>query len=132
SNTGGSVATTCSLCRGEEANTVTRCLTVGWGEMGTGKEELATRLQQAEISLLSHDDCANYWGQNTGETNICGRAAGADFCMGDSGWLLFCVIDGHYKLVGIASWGSDKCHPESPTVYATISAYRHWISSVTN
>ncbi|NXU25456.1 CTRA protein, partial [Thalassarche chlororhynchos] len=96
------------------------------------EEELAARLQQAEISLLSHEDCANYWGQNIGATNICGRAAGAAFYMGDSRWPLIHVIDGHYKLVGIASWGSDKCHPESPTVYTRVSAYRHWILSVTN
>lgn len=45
------------------------------------EEELAARLQQAEISLLSHEDCANYWGQNIEETNICGSAVGAAFCM---------------------------------------------------
>ncbi|KAF1446968.1 CTRA protein, partial [Pygoscelis papua] len=132
SNTGGSVAATCSPGSGEEASTATRCLTVGWGETGAAvKEELAARLQQAEISLLSHEDCANYWGQNIEETNMCGRPVGAAFCM-DSGWPLICVVDGRYKLIGIASWGSDKCHPESPTVYTRVSAYRHWISSVTN
>ncbi|KAM9293397.1 LOW QUALITY PROTEIN: ovochymase-1 [Morus bassanus] len=44
------------------------------------------------------------------------------FFHGDSGWPLICVIDAHYKLVGIASWGSDRCHPESPTVYIRVSA----------
>ncbi|NXX53881.1 CTRL protease, partial [Scopus umbretta] len=72
-----------------------------------------------------------YWGQNIEETNICGRAAGAAFCMGDSGWPLICVLDEYYKLVGVASWGNDKCHPESPAVHTRVSAYRHWISSVT-
>ncbi|NXH74870.1 CTRA protein, partial [Hydrobates tethys] len=88
------------------------------------EEELAARLQQAENSLLSHEDCANYWGQNTGETNICRRAAGAVFAQYVTDGPLISVIDGHYKLVGIASWGSDKCHPESPTVYTRVSACR--------
>ncbi|NXW54782.1 CTRA protein, partial [Eurystomus gularis] len=91
------------------------------------EEELAARLQHAEISLLSHETCASYWGQNTKGTNICGRAVGAAFCTGDSRWLLICVIDGHYKLVVIASWGCDKCHPESLTVYTRVSAFRQWI-----
>ncbi|KAK4831072.1 hypothetical protein QYF61_015270 [Mycteria americana] len=43
------------------------------------EEELAARLQQAEISLLSHEDCANYWGQNI--EDIRWRAARAAFCV---------------------------------------------------
>ncbi|KAM9638327.1 LOW QUALITY PROTEIN: ovochymase-1 [Morphnus guianensis] len=54
------------------------------------------------------------------------------FFQGDSGWPLICVIDGHYTLFGIANWDCDKCHPESPTVCTRVSAYRQWISSVTN
>ncbi|XP_026719332.1 transmembrane protease serine 3-like [Athene cunicularia] len=129
-HTGSSVAATCLPGSGEEASTVARCLTAGWEETGAGKEELAARLQQAEISLLSHEAYASYWGQNTEETNICRRAVGTAFFMGDSGWLLICQIDGHYKLVGIASWGHEKCCSESPVVYSSVSAY--WISSVAN
>ncbi|NWS51716.1 CTRB1 protein, partial [Chunga burmeisteri] len=87
----------------EEASTATRCLTAGWGEMGAGEEELAARLQQAEISLLSYEACANCWGQNIEEIKICRRAVEAGFCTGGSGWLLICVFDGHYKLVSTAS-----------------------------
>lgn len=54
------------------------------------------------------------------------------FFQGDSGWLLICVIDRHCALFGIANWDGDKCYPESPTVCTRVSAYRHWISSVTN
>ncbi|KAM9388122.1 LOW QUALITY PROTEIN: ovochymase-1 [Phaethornis superciliosus] len=49
---------------------------------------------------------------------------------GYSGWSLVCVIDGHGKLVGIASWDCHTCHPEP--VDTRISAYRHGVSSVTN
>ncbi|NXE18241.1 CTRB1 protein, partial [Ardeotis kori] len=132
SNTGGSAAATCLPSSREDASTAARCLTAGWGEMGAGKEELAARLQQAEISLLSHEDCANGWSQNIEGIDICGRAVRAAFCTGDSGWPLICVTDVHCKLAGTASWDSDKCHPKSPTAYIRVSAYRHWISSVTN
>ncbi|XP_032061786.1 chymotrypsin-like protease CTRL-1 [Aythya fuligula] len=96
------------------------------------EEEQGSRLQQVEVSLLSYEACVSYWGRNIEKTNICARSAGAAFCMGDSGWPLICGTHGHYKLVGIASWASDNCHPESPTVYTKVSAYRDWISSVTN
>ncbi|NXJ59680.1 CTRA protein, partial [Rostratula benghalensis] len=98
------------------------------------QEELATRLQEAETSLLSHQACANYWGQNIEEANISGGDVEAGFFAwyGDSGWPLTCVNDRHYKLAGISSWGSDKCHQESPIVYPKVSACGHWISAVTS
>lgn len=44
------------------------------------------------------------------------------------------TLDGQQSvwLMSITSWGRDKCHAESLTLYTRISAYRHWISSVTN
>ncbi|NXW31825.1 CTRB1 protein, partial [Phaetusa simplex] len=140
SNTGGSGATTCSLGSGEEESTAARCLTAGWGETGAGKEEEpAAGFQQAEISLLSHQACANYWGKNIegtniGDSSLLSPSLSSLFSLfqGDSGWPLLCVIDGHYNLAGVASWSSDKCHPESPTVYTGLSDCGHWISSVTN
>lgn len=50
----------------------------------------------------------------------------------DFGGPLICKMDGHYKVVGVVSWASDDCDPESPTVYTRISAYRGWISAMTN
>uniref|UniRef100_A0A8B9R2Q8 Uncharacterized protein n=1 Tax=Anas platyrhynchos TaxID=8839 RepID=A0A8B9R2Q8_ANAPL len=130
---GDSAAVACLAGSGEEVSPDARCLTAGWGERGAGgEEEQGSRLQQVEVSLLSYEACVSYWGQNIEETNICARSAGAAFCMGDSGWPLICGTHGHYKLVGIASWASDNCNPESPTVYTKVSAYRDWISSVTN
>ncbi|XP_035171335.1 ovochymase-1 isoform X2 [Oxyura jamaicensis] len=130
---GDSAAVACLAGSGEEVSPDARCLTAGWGEMRTGgEEEQGSRLQQVEVSVLSDEACVNYWGQNIEKTNICARSAGAAFCMEDSGWPLICGTHGHYKLVGIASWASDNCHPESPAVYTKVSAYRDWISSVTN
>ncbi|NXK49272.1 CTRB1 protein, partial [Chauna torquata] len=132
SNTGDSAATSCLPGSGEQVGTDARCLTAGWGETGAGKDEQGAKLQQGEVSLLSDEACVNYWGQNIEKTNVCARAAGAAVCMGYFGWPLICGTRGHYKLVGIASWASDSCRPDSPTVYTKVSAYREWISSVTN
>ncbi|KAL7982270.1 hypothetical protein Chor_009868 [Crotalus horridus] len=48
----------------------------------------------------------------------------------DLGGPLICKIDGRYKLIGLVSWGSDHCEPESPIVYTQISVYKNWISTV--
>ncbi|NXP09514.1 CTRA protein, partial [Thinocorus orbignyianus] len=96
------------------------------------EEELATRLQEAEISLRSHQVCVSYWEQNIEEASICGGVVRAACCVGDSGWPLVCVIDRHYKLASISSWDSDKCHLESPVIYPKVSACGHWISTVTS
>ncbi|KAH1186769.1 hypothetical protein KIL84_019518 [Mauremys mutica] len=129
---GDSIAIICLPDRDEEISIDARCLTAGWGATEPGKDEYSIRLQQTNIPLLSNEACVSYWGQDIKNTNICGGAAGATACSGDSGGPLICIINGYYKLIGIVSWGSDNCHPKSPTVYTRISAYRDWISSVTN
>ncbi|XP_065263532.1 ovochymase-1 [Emys orbicularis] len=129
---GDSIAIICLPDRDEEISIDARCLTAGWGTTEPGKDEYSIRLQQTNIPLLSNEACVSYWGQDIKNTNICGGAAGATACSGDSGGPLICIINGGYKLIGVVSWGSDNCHPKSPTVYTRISAYRDWISSVTN
>ncbi|XP_038225529.1 ovochymase-1 isoform X1 [Dermochelys coriacea] len=129
---GDSIAIICLPDRDEEISIDARCLTAGWGATESGKDEYSIRLQQTNIPLLSNEACVSYWGQDIKNTNICGGAAGATACSGDSGGPLICMKNGYYKLIGIVSWGSDDCHPESPTVYTRISTYRDWISSVTN
>ncbi|NWW90980.1 CTRA protein, partial [Rhynochetos jubatus] len=128
SSTSGSPTSACLPGSREEAGTAARCLTQRWGELGAGKEELAARLQQAEISLLSHEDCAKYWEQNIEETNICRRASKVAFWMVCRRHSVNAVL----HTTGTQSHGSDKCHPESPTTYSRVCACRHWISSVTN
>ncbi|XP_075796837.1 ovochymase-1 isoform X2 [Pelodiscus sinensis] len=129
---GDSVALICLPDRDEEISIDARCLTAGWGATESGKDEYSIRLQQASIPLFSNEACRSYWGQDIKNTNICGGAAGATACLGDSGGPLICMVNGYYKLIGIVSWGSDNCNPKSPTVYTRISTYRDWISSVTN
>ncbi|XP_046922295.1 ovochymase-1 [Lynx rufus] len=95
------------------------------------EDEFSKTMQQAAIPLISSTSCRSYWGLDIKNTNICGGAAGSSSCMGDSGGPLQCVQDGQYKLIGIVSWGSSNCQPTAPTVFARISAYRDWITSVT-
>ncbi|XP_040344460.1 chymotrypsinogen A-like isoform X2 [Herpailurus yagouaroundi] len=114
----------------DKINLLSKCMTAGWG-VTEPYHEFSKTMQQAAVPLISSTSCRSYWGLDIKNTNICGGAAGSSSCMGDSGGPLQCVQDGQYKLIGIVSWGSSNCQPTAPTVFARISAYRDWITSVT-
>ncbi|CAD7672186.1 unnamed protein product [Nyctereutes procyonoides] len=105
------------------------CAVTGWGSILFSKT--VQEVVMVSLPLISSTSCRSYWGLDIKNTNICGGAAGSPSCMGDSGGPLQCAHDGQYKLIGIVSWGSSNCLPAAPTVFARISAYRGWITSVT-
>jgi secreted trypsin-like serine protease len=60
---------------------------------------------------------------------ICATKTGKSTCKGDSGGPLVSVQD--RTLVGIVSWGKDRCTGDgSPSIYTSIAYYRNWISRV--
>ena len=68
------------------------------------------------------------------DIQICaGGIKGEDSCAGDSGSGLIDVsmTNGsrtiRYKIVGIVSWGTNKCGIGKPGVYVKVSAYLDWI-----
>ncbi|XP_070612522.1 ovochymase-1 isoform X1 [Erythrolamprus reginae] len=126
--TGDTIGLTCLPEQEDKIPTDAKCFAVGWNTTGW----FSRRLQQTEISLLTNDACTRYWGEDIKNTTICGSAKGTTSCARDLGEPLMCKMDGSYKLVGLVSWDSVHCEPESPTVYTQISVYKNWISAVTN
>ena len=64
------------------------------------------------------------------DTLCAGSGSDSRACQGDSGGPLSCLSsDGLWQLVGITSWGSNKCTVENakPTVFTDISKYYDWI-----
>ncbi|XP_014648090.1 PREDICTED: chymotrypsinogen 2-like [Ceratotherium simum simum] len=88
------------------------------------------RLQQAVLPLLSNAECKKYWGTKIANVMICAGASGVASCMGDSGGPLVCQKDGAWTLVGIVSWGSGRCLPFSPGVYARVTEFIPWVREV--
>ncbi|XP_077123064.1 ovochymase-1 isoform X3 [Ranitomeya variabilis] len=103
------------------------CLTAGWGATKGRSIFYPKLLRQANVKLMSTEDCKSYWGPDVTERNLCAGAAGASACVGDSGGPLICRSENKYKLVGVVSWGSDTCDPNAPAVYSSVSKYRAWI-----
>ncbi|XP_058047667.1 ovochymase-1 [Ahaetulla prasina] len=127
--TGDTIGLICLPEQEEKIATDAKCLTAGWN---ITEGWFSRRLHQTQISLLAKEACTRYWGEAIKNTNICGSATGTTSCAQDLGEPLICKIDGRYKLVGLASWGSVHCEPESPTIYTQISLYKNWISAVIN
>ncbi|XP_073400351.1 ovochymase-1 isoform X3 [Dendrobates tinctorius] len=103
------------------------CLTAGWGATKGRSIFYPKLLRQANIKVMSTEDCKSYWGPDVTERNLCAGASGASACLGDSGGPLICRSENKYKLVGVVSWGSDTCDPNAPAVYSSVSKYRAWI-----
>ena len=105
----------------------TMCFTTGWGRTAWGAPG-ADVLQQAELPLLTNEECKDHWGEKITQQMICAGGAGASSCHGDSGGPLVCQNDdGAWVQVGIVNWGHHNCKVCSPGVYARVSELRTWI-----
>jgi len=106
------------------------CFITGWGRL-TGGGAIPENLQEAQIDVLTRDECLEHWGANqVSDLQVCvfdkaTQARGA--CNGDSGGPLVCLSSTGFELVGATSWGRNGCATTSPSVYTRVSAYNDWI-----
>ncbi|XP_074053866.1 putative serine protease 45 isoform X2 [Macrotis lagotis] len=118
------------------------CWVTGWGQTSIGKkkhkEQLSPVLQQAEITIMSNDDCDTAYHDVSkvssivriiSDTMLCSYySRGGDFCFGDYGGPLVCELNGRWFQTGIVSWTLGCSHKETPGVYTRISKYSNWIA----
>ncbi|KAF4010538.1 hypothetical protein G4228_002279 [Cervus hanglu yarkandensis] len=106
------------------------CTVTGWGKTRYNAFDTPDKLQQATLPILSNADCQEFWGSKITDVMICAGASGISSCMGDSGGPLVCQKDGAWTLAGIVSWGSSRCSPFLPGVYARVTKFIPWILEV--
>ncbi|XP_028664715.1 chymotrypsin A-like [Erpetoichthys calabaricus] len=104
-----------------------KCVTTGWGLTKYNAPDTPALLQQVALPLLSNTECQKYWGNKIKDVMVCAGADGASSCMGDSGGPLVCQKNNAWTLVGIVSWGSGTCSPNTPGVYARVTELRSWV-----
>ena len=103
---------------------------IGLGRTSPGGS-LAETLQEANVPVIDHQTCSDYWGQFvsiTEDIQLCAgtNEQGSDACQGDSGGPLF---DSMLRQVGIISFG-DSCGVDgAPAVYTRVSGYKDFIQN---
>jgi len=106
----------------------------GWGTTSEDGDT-SNRLLMAELPYVANETCnqpASYNGSIAASMMCAGRSAGgADSCQGDSGGpLVVGKPENTPVLVGVVSFGEGCARRLKYGVYARVSAFRTWISSV--
>lgn len=108
----------------------------GWGNTilqpvgpGDGDVEFPDRMREAQVPLVSKDECETAYAEEDGTTPvdsttmICAGRTGVDTCQGDSGGpMFFKAPGGTFLQLGITSWGYGCAATGFPGVYTRISA----------
>ncbi|KTF84319.1 hypothetical protein cypCar_00028410 [Cyprinus carpio] len=108
------------------------CEIAGYGRHQKGGFEYSRYLKQAQVRLISQNDCQNkYYSKDEVNKNmLCAadRNWEKDACQGDSGGPLVCEVNNTMFLFGIISWGKECSKKFNPGVYTKVTNYNNWIS----
>jgi len=95
---------------------------------------LPTTLQEAQVTIVSNEDCVKqkgYTQAEIGPSEICAQGLSSkgvtDACQGDSGGPLVCESEGKYSIYGATSWGKGCGDEHHPGVWARIYEAYDWI-----
>ncbi|XP_072315776.1 enteropeptidase [Eucyclogobius newberryi] len=115
---------------GQDPPPGTVCSISGWGRLTSGGS-LPDVLQEAQVPLVPQTVCQEQLPQyNISELMLCaGRdQGGTDSCQGDSGGPLMFLQGEHWTQIGVTSFGAGCGDPQSPGVYARVTAFTSWIA----
>jgi secreted trypsin-like serine protease len=110
---------------------------------GSGDEDFDLELRGATLRLMSDGSCAKAWKHhkgNSGESfnaarmlcaiDVDGRAPLSSGCNGDSGGPLYAGTPAAPVVLGLVSWGGDRCGADHlPSVFADAARYRSFLLS---
>merc|ERR1712079_18763 len=101
----------------------------GWGTLESGGQQ-PTVLHEVDLTITTNKYCKEQYGWGISKNMICAmgpESGGKDSCQGDSGGPLVVKENGHHAVVGVVSWGAGCAEPETPGVYARVTAQMSWI-----
>ncbi len=103
----------------------------GWGDLSFHGSSPNT-LQTADLLLLSNSAAqAAYPGDDITPDQIAATALGRGICNGDSGGPLTVPYGDSRVLVGVSSWETGCGDSRYPSMFARVSSFEPWITSVT-
>lgn len=120
----------CLAAEGQSFAAGRKCFIAGWGRQS---ENGATPdvLQEAQVPLVDQDQCQQQLPEySITSSMLCAGypEGGVDSCQGDSGGPLVTLDDGRWTLIGVTSFGRGCGRPQTPGVYARVSAFSSWIA----
>lgn len=103
----------------------------GWGKMDEIEVIFPENLQEVDIPIVNHEECATIYRnmvlrKNVTDNMICAGIMGQGGkapCIGDSGGPAVY----NKKLIGIVSWGFKCASGEYPAVFTKVSGFVNWI-----
>lgn len=116
-----------------------QCTIIGWGKRRNTDEAGTSLLHEAEVPIISNEDCKQVYFDYTITKNMfcAGHKRGRiDTCAGDSGGPILCrdttIPNQPWTIFGITSFG-DGCGKRNKFgIYAKVPNYVDWIWSVIN
>ncbi|XP_026994987.2 chymotrypsinogen A-like [Tachysurus fulvidraco] len=116
--------------------TGTNVWATGWGRISNINSQLAQKLQEVKLQIVSNSDCAQKYSQfiiTDGMMCAISPVSGQDTCQGDSGGPLEVKFNGSWIQGGIVSFTSARgcASPSIPSGYTRVSQYEDWINSNT-
>ncbi|XP_073839025.1 serine protease 1-like [Musca autumnalis] len=103
----------------------------GWGRTSDSSTAVATKLQYAEMKVITNSVCQSTFGSTITSSNICvSTPNGVSTCNGDSGGPL--VLKSSSVQIGLTSFGSAAgCTKGYPAAFTRITSYLDWIKTQT-
>ena len=111
--------------------TKSECQVLGWGKVGSGKSDPSSPiLKVLDNTLLTASEC-RMSRPEVSELQVCAGYSEHGVCQGDSGGPLQCKNQNdQYVLLGITSYGDERCGGSAPAVFTSVQQFVSWINEV--
>merc|ERR1711962_288402 len=105
------------------------CFVSGWGTLESGGSS-PSALQWVAVPTVTNQQCSQAYSGIT-DSMICAGfpEGGKDSCQGDSGGPFVCEDNGKAVLTGVVSFGIGCALPNTPGVYARVTAVLDWVKA---
>merc|ERR1712179_833416 len=105
------------------------CFVSGWGTLESGGSSTSA-LQWVAVPTVTNQQCSQAYSGIT-DSMICAGfpEGGKDSCQGDSGGPFVCEDNGKAVLTGVVSFGIGCALPNTPGVYARVTAVLDWVKA---
>ncbi|XP_022218656.2 serine protease 1-like [Drosophila obscura] len=97
----------------------------GWGQLYDNHRGPVDRLYWTWLQVVDISVCRSRFENNLEGVICAGSYTGESGCSGDSGGPL--VSYDTDELIGVVSFGPEKCEAGEPSVFVDVSKYLHWI-----